>query len=161
MVVKENQVGVWSAIDRLFREPATRVGETDLHTIERYSKGHERVERRRPDSRLALNSYLDRPDASQVLRRTSDSVETSTGLVRHKVTDGISGSGGTQALPEQMAWLRRQHWTIEKRGHFVRDDRMREDRRQVSVSDERCGGSTAQRRSPTTGGAAYWCYRNR
>jgi predicted transposase YbfD/YdcC len=130
MVVKENQGGLWSAIDLLFREPATLVGDTDLLAIEQHSKGHGRRETRRLESRLALNSYLDWPDVGQVLRRTYDSVETRTGTVRHKVTYGISSLGRAQALPEHMAWLWRQHWTIENRVHYVRDDTMGEDRGQ-------------------------------
>jgi predicted transposase YbfD/YdcC len=130
MVVKENQGGLWSAIDLLFREPATLAGETDLLALEQHSKGHGRCETRRLESRIALNSYLEWPDVGQVLRRTYDSVETRTGRVRHKVTYGISSLGRAQALPEHIAWLWRHHWTIENRVHYVRDDTMGEDRGQ-------------------------------
>ena len=130
MVVKDNQPGLWSAIALLFREPATLVGDTDLLTIEQHSKGHGRRETRRLESRVALNGYLDWPDVGQVLRRTYDSVAPRTGTVRHKVTYGISSLPRQHALPEQMAWLWRQHWTIENRVHYVRDDTMGEDRGQ-------------------------------
>jgi predicted transposase YbfD/YdcC len=131
MVVKQNQGDLWSAIDLLFREPATLVGETDLLSVEQHSKGHGRREIRRLESRVALNSYLDWPDVGQVLRRTYESVTTSTGVIRRKVTYGITSLGREQALPEQMAWLWRQHWTIENRVHYVRDDTMGEDRGQT------------------------------
>jgi predicted transposase YbfD/YdcC len=130
MVVKESQGALWAAIDLLFRQPATLVGETDLLAIEQHSKGHGRREIRRLESRVALNGYLDWPDVGQVLRRTYDSVATHTGVVRHKVTYGISSLGRAQAWPEQMAWLWRQHWTVENRVHYVRDDTMGEDRGQ-------------------------------
>jgi predicted transposase YbfD/YdcC len=130
MVVKENQVGLWSAIELLFREPATLIGDRDLLSIEQHSKGHGRRETRRLESRIALNGYLDWPDVGQVLRRTYDSVAMKTGVVRHKVTYGISSLRREQALPVHMAWFWRQHWTAENRVHYVRDDTMGEDRGQ-------------------------------
>jgi len=131
MVVKKNQGTLWSAIDLLFREPPTLVGDNDLlHTRQR-SKAHGRRETRTLESRIALNDYVNWSGVGQVLRRTYHSVSTTTGKVRHEVTYGLTSLSREQALPEHVEWFWRQHWTIENRDHYVRDDTMGEDRGQA------------------------------
>jgi len=131
MIVKRNQGNLWSAIDELFREPPTLVGDDDLLSIRQETKEHGRHETRTLESRVALNDYLNWPGVGQVLCRTYHSVATSTGQVRHEVTYGITSLSRQQALPEHLEWLWRQHWTIENRVHYVRDDTMGEDRGQI------------------------------
>jgi predicted transposase YbfD/YdcC len=131
MVVKKNQGNLWSAIDLLFREPPTLVGDNDLLRIQQKSKDHGRRETRTLESRIALNTYVNWPGVGQVLRRTYHSVSTTTGKVRHEVTYGLSSLSRRQALPEHVEWFWRQHWTIENRDHYVRDDTMGEDRGQI------------------------------
>jgi predicted transposase YbfD/YdcC len=131
MVVKENQGGLYAALDLLFREPPTLQGETDIVTWQETSRGHGRREQRTLASSVLLNDYLDWPGVGQVLRRTYDSVERTTGKTTHEVTYGITSLPRQQAAPEHVAWFWRQHWTIENRVHYVRDETMGEDRCQV------------------------------
>ena len=131
MVVKKNQGNLWSAIDLLFREPPTLVGDNDLLCIQQKSKGHGRRETRTLESRVALNDYANWPGVGQVLRRTYHAVSTTTGTVRHEVTYGLTSLSRRQALPEHVEWFWRQHWTIENRDHYERDDTMGEDRGQI------------------------------
>jgi hypothetical protein len=58
--------------------------------------------------------------------------------VRHEVTYGLTSLSRREALPEHVEWFWRQHWTIENRDHYVRDDTMGEDRGQIHT------GSAAQ-----------------
>jgi predicted transposase YbfD/YdcC len=131
MVVKKNQGNLWSAIDQLFRKPPTLVGDNDLLRIQQTSKAHGRYETRTLESSVLLNDYVKWPGVGQVLRRTYHSVSTRTGEVRHEVTYGLTSLSRGQALPEHVEWFWRQHWTIENRDHYVRDDTMGEDRGQI------------------------------
>lgn len=135
MVVKQNQGTLWSAIDLLFREPPTLVGDTDLLRIQQRSKGHGRRETRTLESRVALNDYVDWPGVGQVLRRTYDSVCTRTGKTCHEVTYALTSLSRRQALPVHMEWFWRHHWTIENCNHYVRDDTMGEDRGQIHTGN--------------------------
>jgi len=131
MVVKKNQGNLWSAIDLLFREPPTLVGDNDLLCLRQESKGHGRRETRTLESRVALNDYVNWHGVGQVLRRTYHSVAPTTGKVRHEVTYGLTSLSRAQVLLEHVEWFWRQHWTIENRVHYVRDDTMGEDRGQT------------------------------
>ena len=131
MVVKENQGSLYEALELLFREPPTLRGESDPLRWCEDSRGHGRHETRVLESSVALNDYLDWPGLGQVLRRTYDSVEPRTGKTAHDVTYGITSLSRTQALPQHVAWFWRQHWTIENRVHYVRDETLGEDRSQI------------------------------
>jgi predicted transposase YbfD/YdcC len=131
MVVKENQGTLYTALELLFQEPALLKGETDLLSFQEQSKEHGRLETRTLDSNIALNDYVDWPGVGQVLRRTYHAVEGRTGKICHEVTYGISSLSRKQAGPQHVAWFWRQHWTIENKVHYVRDDTMGEDRGQI------------------------------
>jgi predicted transposase YbfD/YdcC len=131
MVVKQNQGSLYEAIDLFFREPSALRGEADPLSWCEQSHGHGRHETRLLESSVTLNSYLDWPGVGQVLRRTYDSVEPRTGKTAHKVTYGIISLSPRQALPQQIARFWRQHWTIENRLHYVRDETLGEDRSQI------------------------------
>ena len=65
------------------------------------------------------------------MRRTYHAVDLRTGEVVHQVTYGITSLSRTRALPKHIAALRRAHWTIENRDHYVRDETFGEDRCQL------------------------------
>jgi len=134
MVVKENQGSLYAALDLFFREPMTLRGEVDPLRWSERSDGHGRQETRTLESSVTLNGYLDWPGVGQVLRRTYDSIEPTTGKTAHKVTYGMTSLSRTQALPQHVAWFWRQHWTIENRIHYVRDETLGEDRSQIHTA---------------------------
>jgi len=133
MVVKQNQGTLYRDLELLFRAPPTLRGEQDILTWcdPGGAPAHGRVEKRTLESSIALNDYLDWPGVGQVLRRTYDSRERTTGNTAHDVTYGITSLSRQQALPEHIARFWRQHWTIENPVHHVRDATMGEDRCQV------------------------------
>jgi predicted transposase YbfD/YdcC len=131
MVVKENQGSLYDALDLLFRHPPTLRGESDPLRWREQSVAHGRRETRLLESSVTVNDYVDWPGVGQVLRRTYDSVERKTGQTAHEVTYGITSLSRAQALPQHVAWFWRQHWTIENRVHYVRDETFGEDRGQI------------------------------
>ena len=89
-------------------------------------KGHGRLETRELTSTTMLNGYLTWPDVGQVfeLRRrrvTGDEVEEETAY-------GITSLGRQGADAETILGLVRQHWGIENKLHYVRDETLGEDR---------------------------------
>jgi predicted transposase YbfD/YdcC len=131
MVVKENQATLYGDLALLFAQPQALRGEQDPLVWRQTSQGHGRKETRTVESSVALNDYVAWPGVGQVLRRTYHSVQRTTGKVTHEVTYGITSLSRQQASPEHIAWFWRQHWTIENRVHYVRDETMGEDRCQV------------------------------
>jgi predicted transposase YbfD/YdcC len=131
MVVKENQGTLYADLALLFEQPQALRGEQDPLKWCETSCGHGRQETRTLESSVALNGYVAWPGVGQVLRRTYDSIEPTTGKTAYEVTYGITSLSRRQALPEHVAWFWRQHWTIENRVHYVRDVTMGEDRCQV------------------------------
>ena len=133
MVVKENQGTLYHDLELLFCQPPALRGEQDMLTWcdAAAVPAHGRQEKRTLDSSVALNEYLDWPGVGQVLRRTYDSLDRTTGKTAHEVTYGVTSLSRKQALPQHSAWFWRQHWTIENPVHYVRDETMGEDRCQV------------------------------
>jgi predicted transposase YbfD/YdcC len=131
MIVKKNQPQLWANIDLLFQSPPLCKGEEDRLSHVTSNKAHGRTEKRTLETSAKLSAYLDWPGVQQVMRRTYHAVDLRTGEVVHKVTYGITSLNRTRALPKQLAALRRAHWTIENRNHYVRDETFGEDRCQL------------------------------
>jgi predicted transposase YbfD/YdcC len=131
MVVKKNQPELYASIDLLFQSPPLCQGEEDRLAYTTHNKAHGRRETRTLETSAKLNDYLDWPGAQQVIRRTYHAVNLKTGAVVHKVTYGITSLSRARALPKHLAALRRAHWTIENKGHYVRDETLAEDRCQL------------------------------
>ena len=92
-------------------------------------KGHGRFERRTLTSTTALNTYLDWPGVGQVFRL--ERVRTVGGTTRAEVVYGITSLTRAQADAGQLLALTRDHWGIENRLHYVRDETLGEDRCRV------------------------------
>ena len=131
MIVKKNQPQLWANIDLLFQSPPLCQGEEDRLSHVTHNKTHGRQEKRTLETSAKLSEYLDWPGAQQVMRRTYHAVDLRTGEVVHKVTYGITSLNRTRAQPKHLAALRRAHWTIENRNHYVRDETFGEDRCQL------------------------------
>jgi predicted transposase YbfD/YdcC len=131
MLAKDNQPDPRRAIERLFAEPPPLPGD-HLAAVTTYATGHGRPERRRLERSAARGTYLARPGAAQVLRRTGRRVHRTTGEVEEEVTYGLTSLPVTIAAATVEA-LWRGHWTVEHRVHDVRDVTLGEDACQVRV----------------------------
>ena len=128
MIVKKNQHAWYASIDLLFQSPPLCQGEEDRLTHTTHPKAHGRRETRTLETSAKLNAYVHWPGSQQVIRRTYHAVDLKTGKTVHKVTCGMTSLSRARALPEHIAALRRAHWTIENKDHYVRDETMDEDR---------------------------------
>jgi predicted transposase YbfD/YdcC len=131
MIVKKNQHQLYENIDLLFQSPPLCQGEEDRLTYTTHSKAHGRRETRTLETSAKLNAYVDWPGSQQVLRRTYHAIDLKTGAVVHKVTYGITSLSRQRVLPKHIAALRRAHWTIENKDHYVLDETLGEDRCQL------------------------------
>jgi predicted transposase YbfD/YdcC len=132
MVVKSNQPALLQAIERLFTDPPLAAVTDCPETVTTRDKGHGRLELRTLDRSAALNDYLTWPAVGQVLRRTCQRIDLTTGEIgEEEVTYGITSLPPAAATAAELEALWRGHWTIENRVHRVRDVTMGEDAGQV------------------------------
>ena len=71
------------------------------------------------------------PGVGQVLRRTCERLEMTTGELSREVTYGVTSLRPEEASAEEIESLWRGHWGIENKVHYVRDETMGEDRGQM------------------------------
>lgn len=131
MVVKKNQAALWNDIDYLFQAPPLCKGEDDRLMHVAHAKSHGRLETRTLETSAKLSEYVDWPGSRQVLRRSYRTVNPNTGAIFEDITYGVTSLSRTRAQPKHLAALRRGHWTIENRVHYVRDETLGEDRCQM------------------------------
>jgi len=130
MVVKANQPELLAAIDCLFTTPPPPAPTDDAAWVTTCDKGHGRLEIRTLERSAALNDYLAWPDVGQVLRRTCQRVELTTGVIAEETTYGVTSLPSTASAAEiEGVW--RGHWTIENKVHHVRDGTFGEDASQI------------------------------
>ena len=134
MVVKENQPALFAAIDLLFRCPPLPEETDQVQSATTTDKGHGRLETRTLERTAALRGYVNWPGVGQVLRRTCERVDRTTGVVSRDVTYGVTSLAPEEASAAQVEVLWRGQWGIENQVHYVRDETMGEDRGQM-----RCG----------------------
>ena len=127
MVVKPNQPELYNATALLFESPPVPVVPGEVLTYTYPGKEHGRLETRRLACTPALASYTYRqwPGLAQVMRCTCQ-VECQTRY-------GLTSLGRSLAGPQLIEHFWRQHWTIENGSHYVRDETLGEDRRQIHV----------------------------
>jgi predicted transposase YbfD/YdcC len=131
MMVKGNQPELLQAIETLFQEPALP-GEARWQDTQ-WSKEHGRLEMREVVASELLNDYLDWPAVGQVLQRTCVRITQKSRKQSKEVSYAVSSATHEQATVEQMAALWREHWSIENKSHYVRDETLGEDRNQIHV----------------------------
>lgn len=131
MVVKANQPELLAAITTLFSTPPLPVATDAAASVATCDKGHGRLDLRTLERSAALNAYLTWPAVGQVLRRTCQRVQLSTGEIAQEVTYGVTSLAPAEASVAQVEALWRGHWTIENRVHRVRDATWGEDAGQV------------------------------
>lgn len=121
MVVKANQPALLAAITACFADPPLPEPSDATASISTRDKGHGRLDLRTLDRSAALNDYLDWPAVGQVLRRTCQRVDLTTGAIGEEITYGVTSLTPAEASAAQIEALWRGHWTIENRVHRVRD----------------------------------------
>lgn len=131
MVVKANQPELLRAIRTLFASPPLPAATDAAATVTTCDKGHGRLEIRTLERSAALNAYLTWPAVGQVLRRTCQRVDLTTGAITEEISYGVTSLPPTTASAADLEALWRGHWTIENRVHRVRDVTWGEDACQV------------------------------
>lgn len=131
MVVKDNQPALFDAIDLVFRCPPPEEEGDHLQSTTTLGKGHGRLETRTLERTAALRGYVRWPEVGQVLRRTCERIEMTTGELSREVTYGVTSLRPEEASAEEIESLWRGHWGIENKVHYVRDETMGEDRGQM------------------------------
>jgi predicted transposase YbfD/YdcC len=131
MVVKANQPELLAAIATLFTRPPQPAVTDATAVVTTCDQGHGRLEVRTLERSAALNGYLTWPAVGQVLRRTCQRVDLTTGQIGEAVTYGLTSLPPEAATAAQVEALWRGHWTIENRVHRVRDVTWGEDAGQV------------------------------
>ncbi len=140
--VKDNQPDLLDAIEKLFQGiPGTLSEETThpilgepIHIHETVEKSHGRLETRCIKASTSLNEYLDWPGIAQVIQYHYTYKNQKTGEETHKVHYGITSLNPEEASAEHLLALRRGHWSIENKSHWMRDTLLGED-----ASPVRCG----------------------
>lgn len=135
LVVKRNQLSLYGEIDEAFVVlPPTNSCEAEFWQYEALTldeQGHGRTTRYILESTTALNRYLAFPDVGQVVRRTRLVRSHRTRQSRQHSEYLITSLQRSAVSLEQVAQLRRGHWTIENQTHYPRDVSFGEDRSQV------------------------------
>lgn len=131
MIVKENQPTLYAALELVFQRPPPALTTHHLDRVTTTSKGHGRLETRTLERTCALNGYVDWPGVGQVLRRTCQRIELTTGEVSEKVRYGVTSLSWQAASAAQVEAVWRGHWGIENKVHYVRDVSMGEDAGQI------------------------------
>lgn len=151
--VKANQREMFQAIERLFQPPPDaktfqsayqrlqaehQDWDETLDSTETLEKAHGRIEIRRLTASTALNTYLQWPGIAQAFEYTYQRKHPRTGEVSSKTQYGITSLQSSIATAADLLTLRRGHWTIENKSHWIRDVVLGEDASQV-----RCGAIPA------------------
>lgn len=134
-IVKANQPQLFEDLRLLFAPPSPvkRAGEGILRLPEQQAqttdKGHGRLEIRSIRVSSELRGYSDWPGLEQVfeIRRRWQY----KGEWREEARYGVTSLPATIAIPERLLKIKRGHWTIENRLHYVKDVTMGEDRSTV------------------------------
>jgi len=126
MPVKANQPATLEALTYWFEGHPPRPLANRVAT--RVEKGHGRLTEWRIEVTSALNDYLAWPDLAQCFKLTCRRTDLASGTAHTQTHYGITSLTPDHASPADLLRLKRQHWTIENRVHWVRDVTFHEDR---------------------------------
>ena len=82
-----------------------------------------------------MNGYLDLPGVAQVFQLRTTRKIMKTGEEKHTVQYGITSLSPEEASAERLLTIKRGHWSIENKSHWIRDNLLGED---ASPSQMRC-----------------------
>ncbi len=140
--VKKNQPDLYDEIQKLFQDvpdtlsdntPHPKLG-APIYTHETSEKSHGRIETRCLKASTSLNAYLDWPGIAQVFQYRYTYKNTKTGEEKTKIHYGITSLTPEETSAQRLLELRRGHWSIENKSHWMRDTQLGED-----ASSVRCG----------------------
>lgn len=97
----------------------------DRESAQTIEKGHGRIETRRITVSREVVAALDWPGVAQVCR--IERSRESKGRISHEIVYAITSLPRSQASPEALLALARDHWGIENRLHWRRDVLLGED----------------------------------
>lgn len=134
VLVDDNQPTLKADIVQVFAPPPVltpghgpiTMAETRARTVD---KGHGRIEVREIRVSAELAGYLDWPYAAQVFEVRREWTEK--GKTKRETGYGVTSLGATVASAERVLALKRGHWGIENRLHYVKDVTLGEDGSQV------------------------------
>ena len=140
--VKDNHPALLDAIKTLFQDIPDTVSEDTTHPIlgdpvyveQTVEKSHGRLETRCLKASTSLNAYLDWPGIEQVFQCHNTYKDLSTGEEKTQVHYGITSLTPEETSAERLLTLKRGHWSIENKSHWMRDTQLGED-----ASSVRCG----------------------
>ena len=140
--VKDNHPELLDAIETLFQDIPEMVSENIIHPIlgepiyvkQTVDKSHGRLETRCIKASTSLNAYLEWPGIEQVFQCHYTYKNLKTGEETTKVHYGITSLTPEEASAERLLILKRGHWSIENKSHWMRDTQLGED-----ASSVRCG----------------------
>lgn len=95
------------------------------HTDVETAKG--RITTRTLTASTLLTQHTDWPGLQQVYQYTTHQKQKNTGIVKCHVQYGITSLTPERASAADLLKLRREHWTIENKLHWIRDTVFRED----------------------------------
>lgn len=130
-VVKDNQSQLLDDIATAFEPQKPLKGFSEVP--EQFScastvdKGHGRIEQRTLRASEQLKGYLNWPYAQQVFMLERHVERVRDGKTTHEVVYGVTSLTAQQASPERLMELVRNHWHIENKLHYRRDETLRED----------------------------------
>ena len=144
--VKENQKQMFNDIRELFKPLAEadtpdiqarrfqnlhseKGAHLDTHTDVETSHGFTTT--RTLTASTLLTDYINWPGIAQVYQYQSQRKNTKTGQITFQKQYGISSLSPKVASAEDLLTLRREHWTIENKVHWVRDTVLGEDASQA------------------------------
>jgi predicted transposase YbfD/YdcC len=132
-VIKDNQPETAEALARLFApEPVVKgfspASHDDFKEAQTVEKGHGRIETRTLTASPASPVWLNWPGVEQVFKLERRRVRVKDGHVEHEVVYGVTSLTRSEASAARLLALQREHWTIENRLHYRRDDTLKEDR---------------------------------
>ena len=140
--VKENQEFLLWAIEKVFELETPTLSDEAMDealrtrhrllgkTFDIYQTSdndHGRLETRCLKTSTALNEYIDWPHVAQVFEYRYSYKSGHTGEETHKIQYGITSLDPSEADAKRLLRLRRGHWTIENKVHWVRDNVFGED----------------------------------
>jgi predicted transposase YbfD/YdcC len=133
--VKANQSELSADIQTLFAPEHVTKGfspsKKDLRCAHTLEKRHGRIERRTLTASADLKGYLGWPYAEQVFQIERHFTRLKDGKVTHELGYGITSLTPHEANAQRLLELVREHWAIETRLHYRRDQTLREDWCQV------------------------------
>ena len=133
--VKDNQPDLLDAIEKLFQGTPDTLSDGTTHPILREpiaihqttEKSHGRLQTRCLKASTSLNAYLDWPGIAQVIQYHYTYKNLNAGEETHKVHYGRTSLNPEEASAKRLLALRRGHWSIENKSHWMRDTLLGED----------------------------------